>query len=679
MSKDFNGYGPLLIVREAFTSLLPIVLAINILVLVSNFTSFLDRHNITALSIIDTDEINRLYFFLIPLFFNLSFSSLLAKEKDLDRIGATLVSMVCFFRASGFININDAAQITSQNGSILTSILCTVFSINGLYLFSKFRFLRLLKNSNNVSPRLKRSLNLSIPGLLTVLCIEVLANILRESLGTDTIAQLIQGLPKLSNLSQLQELILYKVLALSAWLFGLHGEYTADGLFRLIQDIPVGEPRGITLKTFHDVFMNIGGSGSTLVIPFIILWTKQTPKLKSIARLSIPFSLFNINEILLFGLPIILSPLLFLPFFLAPFVNMIIALIAISLGLFDITLTPYVHWMSPPFYSAYVASTCSIPAMVTQLICIAVDGLIYLPFIVLINRQYQTPSSLANFLKVDAYDFLYDEIDHYEERLFFSKQKSDLSSIEDAQETLRQLKGGTLILFFQPKFHAQTLEMVGMEALLRLQNRKGEFVSPTFLSGLYRQGLSKSVDIKVTDLVFEQSLKWQKLGLSVPTISMNFDKDFLLDQQAVEMFINRAREQNISFCIEITEHTYTVQLDALKSVIKKLRHSGHKISIDDFGAGYSSLTSLLTLDADEIKLDRKLVVPPEGELERGRILLKSSIQLCHDLGFYIVAEGVETSSQLKFLQECGVDTIQGYYLGKPMHPRQVVHLFPTLN
>ena len=77
-----------------------------------------------------------------------------------------------------------------------------------------------------------------------------------------------------------------------------------------------------------------------------------------------------------------------------------------------------------------------------------------------------------------------------------------------------------------------------------------------------------------------------------------------------------------------------------------------------------------------VQLDRKLVVPPTGELERGHILLKSSIKLCHELGFCVVAEGVETSSQLSFLQGCGVDAIQGYYLGKPMHPEQIVHLFP---
>ncbi|MEM9806382.1 MAG: EAL domain-containing protein [Cyanobacteria bacterium P01_D01_bin.56] len=240
---------------------------------------------------------------------------------------------------------------------------------------------------------------------------------------------------------------------------------------------------------------------------------------------------------------------------------------------------------------------------------------------------------------------------------------------------LAQFKGGKLLIYFQPKFKAQTLELVGMEALLRLKDERGNVLLPTFLSTLYQQGLSKAIDSKVIDLVFEQVIAWRKSGISIPTISINFDKDFLLDKLAVNQFINRSKTHNLHFYIEITEHTYTVQLEALASVIIKLRDAGHKISIDDFGAGYSCLTSLLTLNADEIKLDRQLVVPPQGELGRGQILLKSSIDLCHELGFCVVAEGVETKAQLEFLQTCGVDIIQGYHLGKPMHPDEIVSLF----
>ncbi|MEO1620667.1 MAG: EAL domain-containing protein [Cyanobacteria bacterium J06632_3] len=229
--------------------------------------------------------------------------------------------------------------------------------------------------------------------------------------------------------------------------------------------------------------------------------------------------------------------------------------------------------------------------------------------------------------------------------------------------------------YFQPKFDATTLKLSGLEALLRFCNEKGEILPPTFLPVLYQQGLSQVVDAKVVDLAFEQVLEWRQQGFFPPSVAINFDKDFLLNKEAVEQFITRAKQDNILFTIEITEHTYTVEVKALAVVVGALRAAGHRISIDDFGAGYSSLTTLLALEADEIKLDRQLVIAPQREDTRGKILLATSTQLCHDLGFSVVAEGVETEEQLQLVRRCGADIIQGYHLGKPMQANQVCDLF----
>ena len=192
---------------------------------------------------------------------------------------------------------------------------------------------------------------------------------------------------------------------------------------------------------------------------------------------------------------------------------------------------------------------------------------------------------------------------------------------------------------------------------------------------LYEQGLSKFVDKKVVNLVFAEVQNWKSQNLPIPPISINFDKDFLLDRFAVDDLIARAKEHDICFYIEITEHTYTVEFKALAAAIEQLRTAGHRISIDDFGAGYSSLTTLLALNADEIKLDRKLVISPQQDNRRGRILLAASVELCHNLGFNVVAEGIETPEQMQRAQRCGVDILQGYYLGKPMSARDISQHF----
>ncbi|MDJ1184642.1 EAL domain-containing protein [Roseofilum casamattae] len=640
----------------------------NVLVIFRELTDLLESLSLKDTFVFNGNEIYQLYFFLIPLFVNLSLSNLLAKEKNLDSISTILISMVCFFRVSGFLRIDDSTQLVSSNGSILTSILCTWIAIALLQYFSKIPQFRFIPHQGNINPRLRNTLNLTLPALLTVVSFEAIGQFL------GWIANIDINMIQTSQMSAIQEIILYKLISLFTWYFGLHGEHSADGIFRLINNIPSTQVYSIQLKSFHDLFMNIGGAGSTFIVPFLILLNKSTTPFKSIAQLSLIFSFFNVNEILLFGLPILLNPLFAIPFILAPFVNMAIALTAIHFGAFSISLHP-IHWMLPPIYSAYVATDGSVWAMVTQLFCIITDGLIYFPFLVLASRQYYTPLHLLKLFGEDAYSFINEEIDRQQERLFLAKQKSAMNDMTAAQKILRQFQGGRFILYFQPKVDASSLKLLGLEALLRFEDSKGKIVPPTFLPILYQQGLSKVIDKKVVSMAFSQILKWRRMGLQVPPIAINFDKEFLLDRKAIKEFISQANKNKTRFYIEITEHTYTVEWKTLQLVIRELRSAGHRISIDDFGAGYSSLNSLLVLEADEIKLDRKLVIAHEIDAERGRMLLASTIQLCHDLGFLVVAEGVETFFQLQLLQSYGVEVIQGYYVGKPMPSDEVCQLF----
>ncbi len=303
------------------------------------------------------------------------------------------------------------------------------------------------------------------------------------------------------------------------------------------------------------------------------------------------------------------------------------------------------------------------------------DGLIYYPFLVLATNRSQAPGYLLKLFGEDASGMVNEHLTHREERQHLEKQLAELDDEASVQRVLKQLKGGEFIVYFQPKVDARSLDLVGLEVLLRFKCQSQKVVPPTFLPLLYRQGLSKMIDQQVVGLVFEQLARWRSQGLQYPPISINFDKDFLLDPSAIKDFIARAKAFDICFEIEITEHTYTVELAHLAQVVRQLRAAGHRISIDDFGAGYSSLTTLVALEADEIKLDRQLLLAPEAEAERGELLFRSSVKLCHDLGFQVVAEGMETSSQLLLVQKAGADVVQGYFTGRPMDAQQVSQLF----
>lgn len=663
----------LLILRESFISLLPVVLVMNTIVLLSGVAAWMQHWGVGNLPVIDGSGISRLYYFLIPLFINLSLSNLLAKEKGLDPIGTTLIAMVCFFRGSGFLSVTPLAEVASHHGSILSSVPLTWISIQLLYRLSNLSYFQLGSYQQSINPRLSKALDLIVPGLLTVLCIEVVSRVMTFSVGANASA-IAQTLPDIGTIAPLPELILYKVISLSAWAIGLHGDHSASGVFRTLYDTPIGDSMAIQLKTFHAVFMNVGGAGSTFALPFIILFSKRLAQFKPIAKLSLVFSIFNVNEILLFGLPILFNPVFFIPFFSTAFVNMAIALSAIHLGLFTIDPAP-IQWMLPSFYKAYTASGGSMWAMATQLVCIVVDGCIYFPFLLIAARQYEAPLSLLKFFEHDAHDFVEGQMTHHQERVFIARQKVIAQNMTAAHKLLNQLRGGQFLLYFQPKVDAQKLEPVGFEALLRFQNSKGEVLPPTFLKVLYQQGLSKVVDQKVVGLLFAQIRAWRSHHLPIPPIAINFDKDFLLDADAVQSFLRLAKQHRVQFCIEITEHTYVAQIKDLASVARRLQAAGHRVSIDDFGAGYSSLTCLVSLQANEIKLDREMIAPPPHEAERGKVLLAASVQLCHDLGFLVVAEGIETEAQLQLVRRCGVDIIQGYYLGKPMDASKASQLF----
>ena len=666
-----------MLIREAFSSLLPIILVLNILLLLTGVTGLFDIFGVSEIS---GNTVNQLNYFLLPLFLNLSLTILLARQKGLDLIGTIVISLVCYLRISGFLEINPASEINSSSevltrtGSILTCIPATLIAVHLVSWFGKRSQFQWVKRNTDISPHLRNTLNLLMPGCLTLLCCELFGAAVRAIFNPQIMAQVAGMLPRFSEIGQLNGLLLYKIISLFTWFLGIHGEYSAEGLFYFLNDGPAGDILGIDLKILHDVFMNIGGTGSTFIIPFILLLSHETHRFHSLAKLSLAFSFFNVNEILLFGLPIILNPQLLIPFITVPFVNLLITLIGLETGLFYISPEP-IHWMTPPLLNAYMVSGGSWTAVSTQIICLAIDGMIYYPFLLQVHRRYQSPVHLKALLRVDAYHFLREELQKQEEKSYYRRQKEQLNRLNDLQKTLNQLKGGKFLLYFQPKVDAHNNAIVGIEALLRFQDKNKTIHTPSFLDVIYDHGLSKAIDKKVFGMAIDQILHWREAGYVVPPISINFDKDFLLDPVAINNFLKVTAKCKVHCCIEITEHTYTVELDALAAVVKKVRAAGHRVSIDDFGTGYSSLTSLLSTQADEVKLDRKLITTPRGEHKRGLILLESSVKLCHDLGFTVVAEGVEDIGQLGRVRRYGVDYIQGFLTGKPMNGKQICKLF----
>lgn len=151
--------------------------------------------------------------------------------------------------------------------------------------------------------------------------------------------------------------------------------------------------------------------------------------------------------------------------------------------------------------------------------------------------------------------------------------------------------------------------------------------------------------------------EWQKDDLTLCKVSINLAAESLLSDEVIAYIIQKLSGYPV--VIEITESSYIQNLSSAKRAISKLRTAGFQIAIDDFGSGYSSLSMLSQLDADIVKLDRQFLQNISSE--QGRILyLAVSSALC-DLGFSVVAEGVETYEELTFVRQCNIDCVQGYY------------------
>ncbi len=236
---------------------------------------------------------------------------------------------------------------------------------------------------------------------------------------------------------------------------------------------------------------------------------------------------------------------------------------------------------------------------------------------------------------------------------------------------LRQaLDGEQLIAYFQPKVAADTGELVGVEALVRWQHpTRGLLLPAEFI----RLAEGTTLIHRITTVVIDQSLAFARdrldHGLRLP-VSVNVSTRCLLDAAFPSSVARQLADADVPadmLCLEITESTIMVDPDRALAVLRDLHAMGVRLSVDDFGTGYSSMAYLKILPVDELKVDRTFIRDMATN-DSNTALVQSAVDLGHNLGLAVVAEGVEDGITLVALQAVGADVIQGYYTGRPMAP-----------
>ena len=231
-----------------------------------------------------------------------------------------------------------------------------------------------------------------------------------------------------------------------------------------------------------------------------------------------------------------------------------------------------------------------------------------------------------------------------------------------------------LYLHYQPQTCIKTGQVNKVEALIRWKNKLLGHVSPAdFISVAEEIGIINQLGFWVIEQACQQISLWQKHHVICPKVAVNISSTQLLDGDLVNHFEKLIEKYGIeahSLEIEITEDVFLDQSTRTIEMLTKLREMGINIAVDDFGTGYSSLSYLKKLPIDTLKLDGAFVSDVQHSASSQGIVT-STIMLAHSLGMKIVAEGVETQSQLNFLKSQRCDYAQGYYLYRPMSPDDI--------
>lgn len=223
------------------------------------------------------------------------------------------------------------------------------------------------------------------------------------------------------------------------------------------------------------------------------------------------------------------------------------------------------------------------------------------------------------------------------------------------------------IVFIQPKISFVTGKIVGGEALVRWESKTDGMVLPgDFIPLFERNGFVTKIDFYVLERICRMLKERDDNGKFNVPISVNQSRLHVYDSKYINKLIEMLEKYNVNkenIIFELTESAFTENEDDMAELVARMSHLGYKVSMDDFGCGYSSLNMLNSLPISELKLDKSFL---DDKSPRSRFVIKSIVNLAHGLNISTVCEGVETEEQATFLRDIGCDIAQGFLYAKPM-------------
>ncbi|MCP1100866.1 PTS system cellobiose-specific IIC component [Aequitasia blattaphilus] len=413
-------------IRDGFISLIPLMIVGSIGTLINNFPTgqtstlrmFLSENEFLSWIVTLNGNIWWGSMGVMSIFTVVTISYYLAKSYEGDALMAGLVSLSSFLASTpqnavlmagdeeisgwGFISTR---HINAQG--LFVAILIALVATELFVRFSKSEKLT-IKMPAGVPPAVSKSFGALIPGALTVIAVNFVTVMLEKILHNNVFDAIYESIAKpLSNTSgSLGFGLVIVFLTHFLWIFGIHGPNMFEGILQTLNAMAIennqnlmnmGASEGFTIfnKSFVDTFVYMGGAGVGLGLIIAILMLSKHEQIRRVGQIGVAPGVFNINEPILFGLPIVLNPVFAIPFILAPMISLVVAYTATTLGLLP-PVGVIIPWTTPPILSGLFASNFSIWGPIVQIINLGLSIVIYIPFVKIADRVEAKKEKMQN-------------------------------------------------------------------------------------------------------------------------------------------------------------------------------------------------------------------------------------------------------------------------------------------
>lgn len=423
-------------IRDGFLITVPITIVGSIFLLIANFPLEGFLNLMTAVFGAGWDaylgRVSAIAFDCVALLGVLSIGYCYSREKGLEnRIGGAVVALVCFLIITPqktVMELEGAAEAASFSGFQFTFLgtagmfLAMITAIVSVEIYAwAIKKKLVIRMPDGVPPAVMESFASLIPSAIAMtvfFAVSILFSHTTFEYAHYFIYQVLQaplvGLGRLAGFEAI-----YQFLSTLFWFFGINGPAVTNTIFSPIHKVLTVEnyeaaQAGLAMPNiftsgFSDFFCNFGGGGSTLGLVMMMAFLGKSNRMKTLGKLSLPAGIFGINEPIIFGLPIVLNPLMAIPFIMTPVINTVIGYVATVAGIMPITSGVQLPWTCPIIFSGFLV-TGSYMGSVVQIVQLAVDILIYYPFFKLLDKRYLDEESIMGDQTDEIDDLSFDDL-----------------------------------------------------------------------------------------------------------------------------------------------------------------------------------------------------------------------------------------------------------------------------